>query len=363
MEQYERDHFVAKLLSGATYFKAGSTRYKVINPNPDQILLGEEIASEAVMEADFKQLLSDEEATEYLNKKGIWTDKEEAAFKESETLIEDMKVELFQTVFDKRAADSIRRKLDGIRKAMGEGLVKKYSIAPMTLEFYRRSTRDQFLAAICTFDLEGNRIYTENTYFDSDSYIMEKAYEARERDSISQTVMRELARNEPWRSYWTVSKQNVFGSPSANFFGPRGEEAVIIPSSHLNHYQRAMVSICKMYENAYQHPDCPEESVVADDDCFDGWMIYENRKREKEKKKKRIDELADKKGDELFIMSNKEEAGDIYDVNNEGDNMRLRQRFKQIRTQGVVDETELFDVKMDLNRQAADQARDRRRKL
>jgi hypothetical protein len=62
-------------------------------------------------------------------------------------------------------------------------------------------------------------------------------------------------------------------------------------------------------------------------------------------------------------MSNKEEAGDIYEVNNEGDNMKLRQRFKQIRQQGIVDETELFDVKMDLNRQAADQARDRRRKL
>ena len=363
MEQYERDHFVAKLLSGATYFKVDGTRYKIINPNPDQVLLGEEIALEAVMEVSFKQLLTDGEAKEYLNEKGIWTDKEEAAFEESEKLIEDMKVELFQTVFNKKAADSIRRKLDGIRKAMVEGLSKKYSIAPMTLEFHRRSTRDQFLAAICTSDLEGNRIYTENTYFNADSYIMEKAYEARERDSINQTVMRELARTEPWRSYWAVSKQNVFGSPSANFFGPRGEEAVIIPSSHLNHYQRAMVSICKMYENAYQHPDCPDESVISDDDCFDGWMIYENRKREKEQKKKRIDELADKKGDELFIMSNKGEAKDIYDVNNEGDNMKLRQRFKQIRRDGIVDETELFDVKMDLNRQAADQARDRRRKL
>ena len=129
MEQYERDHFVAKLLSGATYFKVDSTRYKIINPNPDQVLLGEEIASEAVMEVAFKQLLTDEGATEYLNKKGIWTDKEETAFKESEKLIEDMKVELFQTVFNKKAADSIRRKIEGIRKAMGEGLIKKYSIA------------------------------------------------------------------------------------------------------------------------------------------------------------------------------------------------------------------------------------------
>ena len=92
-------------------------------------------------------------------------------------------------------------------------------------------------------------------------------------------------------------------------------------------------------------------------------MIYENRKRDKDQKRKRIDALADKKGDELFIMSeDKEDAREIFSVNDEGDNMMLRQRFKQIRKEGVVDETQLTDVKMDLNRQAHEQARDRRRK-
>tara|TARA_Y100000310_G_scaffold304680_1_gene344084 strand:+ start:8168 stop:9259 length:1092 start_codon:yes stop_codon:yes gene_type:complete len=363
MEHYEREILVAKLLSGATFFRVGKNRYKIINPNPDQRLLGEEIASEAVLEASFKQLLSDEEAEDYLHEKGIWTHENEQAFKESEKLIEDMKVELFQTVFNKKAADSIRRKLSGVRDALGKGLLKKYSIAPMTLEFYRRTTRDQFLVAICTYDMEGNRAYTENTYFNADSTIMEKAYTAREADGIGQSEMRELARTEPWRGYWAVSKQNVFGSPSANFFGPRNEEAVIIPSSHLNQYQRAMVSVCKMYDNAFQHPDCPNETVIEDDDCFDGWMIHEGRKREKEQKKKRIDEAVGQKGDEIFVMSDKDEAKEIFDVNDEGDNMRLRQRFKQIHKEGIVDETKLFDVKMDLNRQAHEQARDRRRKL
>jgi hypothetical protein len=363
MEQHEREHLVAKLLSGATFFKIGRSRYKIINPNPDQVLLSEEIAEESVREASFKQLLTDEEAAEFLNKKEIWTYENEESFKDSEKLIDDMKVELFQTVFDKKASDSIRRKLQGVRKAMEDGLSKKYSIAPMTLEWYRRSVKDQFLVAVCTYDMEGNRVYTENSYFNSDSQIMEKAYSARNKDSITQAQMRELARTEPWRSYWVVSKQNVFGSPSANFFGPRSEEAVIIPSSHLNQYQRAMVSVCKMYDNAQQHPDCPDESVIKDDDCFDGWMIHESRKREKEQKKKRIDELADKKGDELFVMANDEgDARDVFAVNDQGENMRLKQRFKQIRSRGEVDESELFDVKMDLNRQAASQSRDRRAK-
>jgi hypothetical protein len=92
-------------------------------------------------------------------------------------------------------------------------------------------------------------------------------------------------------------------------------------------------------------------------------MIYESRKREKEQKKKRIDELADKKGDELFIMAdNMDEAKEIFDVNDQGENMMLKQRIRQIRRQGKVKEADLIDVKMDLNRQAAAQSRDRRRK-
>ena len=363
MKQNERDYYVAKLLSGSTYFTVGRNRYKIVNPNPDQVLLAEEIAREAVQQAAFRQLLTEEEATEYLHEKGIWTHENEKAYADSEDLIEDMKVELFETVFNKKACDSIRRKLTGIRKAMADGIQKKYSITAMTLEYYRRSTRDQFLAAVCTYDLEGNRVYNESNYFSADATIMERAYEARQADGIDQITMRDLARNEPWKSYWAVSKQNVFGSPSANFFGPRGEEAVIIPSSHLNQYQRAMVSISKMYDNEHQHPECPDESVINDDDCFDGWMIFENRKRQKEQKRKRLDALADKKGDELFVMTNKDDAGEVFELNNPGDNMRLKQRFNQIKREGKVEEKDLFDVQMDLRREANAQSRDRRRKL
>ena len=73
MEKSEREYYVAKLLSGSTYFTVGRNRYKIVNPNPDQVLLAEEIAKEAVQQPAFRQLLTEEEATEYLHEKGIWT--------------------------------------------------------------------------------------------------------------------------------------------------------------------------------------------------------------------------------------------------------------------------------------------------
>jgi len=365
MRNQEREYLTAKLLSGVTFFKYGGKRYKIINPTPSQMLLGDEIARESVENNRFKQLLSEEEAKEYLNNKGIWTYEDEKLFEESEKTIEEMKMELCEkaTLFKKREADSIRSKIQGIRRAISEAMPRKYMITQMTIEHHYRMIKDQFLAAVCTYDLSGKRQYDESSYFTEQGVIMEQAYEARQRDTFGQTELRDVARNEPWKGYWQISKQNVFGGTMESIFGPTNDEAIIIPSSHLNPNQRNIVRISKMYDNVYQHPECPRDDIIEDDDCFDGWMLAENKKQEREKKKKSIDNMADKKGDELFIMaSNLQEAKEIVQVNNKGEQLKMAKRINQITSQGEVKEADMFDTKMELRRQAIAESVDRRRK-
>ena len=363
MEDHERSRIAAKLLSGITFFTFEKKRYKIINPTPEQLLLSEEIALEHSIRASFKQLLSEEEAKEHLNEKGIWTHQDENNMKESDKALEDLKELLYKKRGEDRTVAAIRRKIKGTRQAIHEAMLRKYSMNPMTWEYHHRAVRNEFLAAVCTFDEDNNRMYHEKDFGSADSTLMEVAYEAREMDGITQEQMREVSRNEPWQSYWMVSKQNLFGNPMLNMFGPSQNEAVIIPSSHLNAYQRAMVGICKMYDNAAQHPDCPEQSVMDDDDMFDGWMIFENRKREKEQNKKRIDELADKKGDEIFVMARSgEDAHDIFSVNEETDKHRLKSRFQQAHHAGEkgMKESELVDVKQALHKQMVEQVKGQR---
>ena len=359
MEAHERERLAIKLLSGITFFIFEEKRYKIINPTPEQLLLAEEIALAASIEVSFKQLLSEEEAKEYLHNKGIWTYQDEEAMEEADKNLEDLKEELFKSLFNVKAQTSIRRKIKGIKDSIMGAFSRKYSISNMTLEYHRKEIKNQFLSAVCTFDEDNKQMYSEKDFGTTDSTLMEKAHEARENDIITQEQMRDIARNEPWRSYWMVSKQNLFGNPSLNLFGPTQSEAVIIPSSHLNQYQRAMVGICKMYDNAAQHPDCPDDKVIDDHDMFDGWMIFENRKREKEKKKKRIDEIADQKGDELFVMTDTHAEGqEIYDVNDDTEKARLRGRFQQIKSsEGILDESDLVDVKMQLRNQMMEQVK------
>ena len=72
MEVHEREHLVAKLLSGITFFTFNKKRYKIINPTPEQLLLASEISLENSVGVSFMQLLSEKEAKEYLNDKKIW---------------------------------------------------------------------------------------------------------------------------------------------------------------------------------------------------------------------------------------------------------------------------------------------------
>ena len=362
MEAYEREVIVAKLLAGITFFMFEGDRYKIINPNPEQMLLSEEIAMEGCVSASYQQLLSEEEAKQFLHDKNIWTHQDEKSLEEAESTLDDLKEALFKNARNTKAARSVRAKIKGTKNAIQEGMVRKYSMATMTFEYHRTAIKRQFLSAICTYNMKGEQMYSINDFYSSDSSLAEAAFEARENDIITQEQMREVARNEPWKSYWMVSKQNLFGNPSLNLFGPSKEEAVIIPSSCLNPYQRAMVGVCKMYDNAQQHPDCPEKKIMDDDDMFDGWMIFEHRKQEKEQKKKLIDKLADKKGDELFVMAeSREDAKDIMSVNDETERHRLLSRFKQIRSSKEdLQEADLLDVKMDLNKQLAEQLKGRR---
>ena len=165
-----------------------------------------------------------------------------------------------------------------------------------------------------------------------------------DQESIPVEEMREIARTEPWRSSWSMGKEKVFGISVKDF----------------NDDQKTIVSLSKMYDNAYESMECPPDDVFADDDMFDGWMIYQRRQREKERKQQDLDRVAGKNAGnagEVFIVAESEQDVDrIQSLNDAGTRRQLQQKFNYIKSQdGTVKEKDLPDVKMDLRRQAAEQ--------
>jgi hypothetical protein len=122
-----------------------------------------------------------------------------------------------------------------------------------------------------------------------------------------------------------------------------------------------------MYDSAYQHPECPPDTVFEDDDMFDGWMIKQRRENEKNKNKNRTEKMLEgrklDKAGEVFIMANsQEEAEQIYGLNDNNARHIIKERNQVIlqSTEQIVDAA-LPDVQRNIILQTNQQFKDSRK--
>jgi len=121
-----------------------------------------------------------------------------------------------------------------------------------------------------------------------------------------------------------------------------------------------------MYENSRESPDCPPDEVFEDDDVFDGWMISERRKMEEEKKKRRTEKSLPGKLDkaqEVFLMAgSKEEAENIYDLNDHENRQIIKERNQFIQYSNKKGDKEIAVTKLpDIQRDIITQSNELRK--
>jgi hypothetical protein len=116
--------------------------------------------------------------------------------------------------------------------------------------------------------------------------------------------------------------------------------------------QRALINISKMYDSIYEHPECPDDKIIEDDDMLDGWMLFQKEKREKEKKQDSIvgGNNKMKNAGEIFLMAgSKQEVDEIYALNSDETKVQLQNKQSYIQKVGSASEVDLPDVQMELN--------------
>ena len=159
-------------------------------------------------------------------------------------------------------------------------------------------------------------------------------------NQISSTEFRLVARSEPWRSMWNIGKKqgNAFGKPACE----------------LTKDQISLSSYSSMYDNVYESSEVPDEKVIEDDDCLDGWFIHQRREYDKQKKKKQAEDMIKNpkiaNSQEIFLMAkDQEEANKIFDVNHPAVRGIIKDRENTIQNAGrQIKFTELNDIKQDI---------------
>jgi predicted oxidoreductase len=122
----------------------------------------------------------------------------------------------------------------------------------------------------------------------------------------------------------------------------------------------------KMYDNIHDSSECPDDSVINDDDVLDGWFILQRKKREQEKKESDMEqnlnsEISSKQ--EVFLMaSDREEAMKIDSINNQGAQFVKRQRFNKLKKAGQLNQIDFEDEQLKLKTQATEGIRTRLRR-
>lgn len=366
MEHHARERHVARILCGSDRLvlsENGVFRPFWLRPvTPQDRYLASEVFAETAEEAELNGLLTDAEALSLLVDQGLWTDEDEKTLKTATDNIDNLKADMFRMALREREREVARSMLGRTRALQAELLARKHQFDFKTTTGVAAVARGRFLVGRCLLRDNKEPVWTGDSFWREESSLLDNAVQAFTRTRLSEAQLRELARNEPWRSIWSCrhSEGSVFGKPAAE----------------LSDEQRLLTVWSRLYDNSYEDPECPPDDVVNDDDMFDGWMIVRRRQREKDVRKRRAESTLENKkiaeSGEVFIVGampgeavvnhTPADIAAIEDMNDEQAAGTKAERMAAIKRAGAIHEHHLPDSRRDIAAQFAAGMRERAKK-
>lgn len=347
MDKHSTNLYLSRILSGFYIFTYGDKHYKLIYPDMDIKYKAEIYAEKFYEDNKFMDWLNDDSIVEALVDSGIWHYGGDDQLSKIEKQIEDYKVELYENFLNPPKQKQVRKTLDSLKKSYNKLYNIRHSLDSLTAIGYSELIKHQYILIHSIYTTKNIRVFKSLKNIDYQK--LNSLSNTIGEHTIDISTFKKLARSDQWRNYWSANKDRVFDKPVISWTDE----------------QRTLVVLTKMYDSAYEHPDCPVESVFEDDDMFDGWMIKQRRENEKLRSKNRTEKLLEDKNldkaSEIFIMaSSKDEAKSIYNLNdNTGMNI-IKERTQAIIGKTEVKASDLPDIQRDLQIQQNQQLVDRK---
>lgn len=328
--------YLSRILSGQYIFIYNNVTYKLIYPDTNIKYEAELYAEQAYNNSKYNEWINETDIEHWLVDAGLWQYVDSQRLENLEKQIEDHKVDLFNNFLNPSRIKSIRRSLSSARSLQNRLYQLKHAFDYVTLNGYCSNVKNEFLLTHSLYDTNNNLVFKN---INDDNYQqMSAVFDFINQNTIDIPIFRTIARNEIWRSSWSANKENIFSKQTVDWTDE----------------QKTLVIMSKMYDSAYEHPECPPDSVIEDDDMFDGWMIIQRRESEKNKAKQRNEKmLKDKKlgnANEIFLVArSKEEKENIYSLNDNQARFTIREREAVLsQAGGPLKDTDLPDVQRNI---------------
>jgi len=334
-----------RVLSGKILFTYKNEQYELKNSSVDIKYEAQILYDSIINDEKYNDWIRAEDLDNMLISLGLWSKDTNKIIKDIEKKIERSKVDMFLSAALSDKVKKIKRSLSEYRNQLNKIMDYKNDLFSHSLEGYASSIKNEYI--LCNTLFKNNmRVFPKQVSSDQASYIyFNDLVTEVNKKNIAIDSYKELARSSMWRSYWNCNKEKVFNKAVCDWTDD----------------QRTTVSVTRMYDNIYDHPECPSDNVIEDDDMLDGWMIHQREKNQKAKKQAQIDEMNPKlkNAQEVFLIpQSKEEIEDIIGLNSPDSLRRMKEKMNYVQQVGSVDDGNLPDVRMDLMNQAS-QARKR----
>jgi len=308
-----KNRFVSRLCAGYAKYRVRGVEYKVALPTYSLLYDAEEECVQLRHKCRFDDMLNDQRVVSVLISTGQWVPQGDYNLQELHKNIENYKIRAYTTLLGAKIEHEKILKLLKLSKA-------------------RASEQERIRHSLDGYTLDGLMSWWKQRYVlyhsstpKPDGFALAALFDSMIADALNVEQYREVARTEPWRSLWSIKKNDIF--------------------DELCDERRTLVLFSRMYDGAYENSDCPPDDVIENDDLFDGWLLKQKREHDREKLDRRLekDGLTSKhpNAGEIFIpAATQDEANRIMGRNTIQNRAAIQTRQRMIQhagTDGVTD--------------------------
>lgn len=332
------ESYIYRIINGYYYIDIGNKKYKIILPRLHIKNQAHDIYLSILEENKFdtSSWITPKIISNLNSIYEIWNDDEEKLLNEYNKNLDSIKIELYLNFDNLSTREQLKKIISDTIIKINKLYNNKHYFDYLTLEYYAQNIKNQYLVTNMIYNIDETKVFNYNNFDDINFMFLEKFLLEIHHNVISSQEIKKIARHEIWKSFWNISKEKIFDGTVKDWTDE----------------QQSLVNFTKVLDSIREHMEAPSLDIIDDDDALDGWILYQNNKNEKEKKKKTISDrynLDDKKGNEIFIMTNdKTEKNTIFGLNDKQTRKDLQVANKLIDEKGTIKEIDLPHVKREL---------------
>lgn len=332
------ESYLYRIINGYYTLCINNTTYKIILPTLKEKNDAYQVYLSVIEDNKFdtKSWITKQVTDNLLKVYNIWNEKKEEGLKLSYKNLDNLKIQLYLNFDNLSLRNNLKKQIQKLFHEINVLINKKHYFDYLTLEHYAENIKNQYLITNMIYNIDGSKVFKYDNFENVNFLLLEKFLLEIHNHTINTDTIKKISRNYMWKSFWNISKEQIFAKPIQEWTDE----------------QQSLVNFTKVLDSVREHLDAPSSEVMEDDDALDGWILYQNDKNEKEKKKKHISDkygLDKKQGDEVFIMTNDQnESNAIFDLNDANTKRDIATARKIIQEKGNVKEVDLPHVQRKL---------------